>query len=85
MKNPVNYDLVERKRWTEFLTSLPVGTHTVPFPDVKAIRSCKVSAYNINSDGESENCYYFTVNKKNKMVTIKVVPRTETTVDRSSK
>ena len=58
--------LIAEKRWTEMLKELPAGQHTIPFPNVEAIRSCKAVAYSINSDNkvrEEGNTYLFNVDK----------------------
>lgn len=75
MKDIIDYSLIRDRRWSEFLRSLGTGNYTIPLPDVKAIRSMTVVAYNFNSDNESDVIYNFTVNKRNRTVTIKVLPR----------
>lgn len=83
MKDVINYDLIKERKWKSFLLSLPVGNYSITMPDVKAMKSCKVTGYDLNSDGENPNVYYFSLNKKHKMFTIKVVPRSEARISRS--
>ena len=83
MKNIVNYELIREKKWTEFLKSLPIGNYTIQMDDNKSIHSMKVVAYSINSDGDSENIYNFSVSKRTRTLTIKVIPRGEERVIRS--
>lgn len=83
MKNIVNYELIREKKWTEFLKSLPIGNYTIQMDDNKSIHSMKVVAYSINSDGNSENIYNFSVSKRTRTLTIKVIPRGEERVIRS--
>lgn len=84
MKDMINYKLIRERRWSEFLRSLSVGNYTVPFSDIRAIRSMTVVAYKFNSDNESDIIYNFTVNKLNKTVTIKVMPREDARVIRAN-
>lgn len=84
MKDIVNYELIREKKWTELLKSLPVGHYTIQMEDKKAISSMKAVAYSINSDGDSENIYNFTVSKRTRTLTIKVIPRGEERVIRSN-
>jgi hypothetical protein len=65
--------LIADKEWTKMLKSLPEGEHTLPFRDVKDIRSCKAIAYDINSNGPSGRKYYFNVDKRNLTVRIRVL------------
>jgi len=68
-------DYIAESKWTAMLRELPVGTHTIPFPNVEAIRSCKAIAYAINSDNKAKNegnLYYFGVDKMNLAVEIRV-------------
>lgn len=65
------YQLVNQKRWTELLGSLPVGCHIITFPSLADIKSCKAVAYSINSD-KSGRRYTFNVDKDEKRVSINV-------------
>ena len=58
----INYKLVDERNWTAFLASLEPGISTVKFPSVKAIKSCKAVAYDINSDKRGRT-YKFEVDK----------------------
>lgn len=51
-----------RREWTGLLKELPVGEHEINFPDIRAIKSCKAIAYDLNSDKSGKN-YRFNVNK----------------------
>ena len=64
-------DLMEKSSWTAMLAELPVGKHTLQFPDVDAIRSCKARAYDINSDHVGRR-YTFNVNKSERTADITV-------------
>ena len=66
------YDLINKRKWTEFLKSLELGESTFAFPSVADIHSCKAIGYSLNSDGLGRS-YYFNVNKSEKKVVIKVV------------
>ena len=66
-----HYALINEKRWTEFLHSLPVGEHIFTFPSIPDIKSCKAIAYDINSN-KTGRAYYFNVVKSEKKVTITV-------------
>ena len=71
-------DLIAEKRWTDMLRELPLGHHTIPFPNVEAIRSCKAIAYALNSDNKARgegNTYLFNVNKSelSALITVKAV------------
>lgn len=59
----INYKLVDERNWTAFLASLEVGSSTVKFPSVDAIKSCKAVAYDINSDNKGRK-YTFKVSKE---------------------
>jgi len=66
------YGLILNKKWTDFLKSLEVGEHTFTFPSIPDIKSCKATAYDINSN-KTGRAYYFNVVKDEKKVTITVV------------
>ena len=54
--------LVGQKKWTELLNTLPEGEHKIPFPSIPDIKSCKATAYDMNSTlGYSR--FTFNVNK----------------------
>ena len=55
-------ELIASSQWTAMLSELPAGTHTIPFPSVDAIRSCKAIAYSLNSDKKGRR-YTFNVDK----------------------
>ena len=61
--------LVENKKWTELLETLPDGEHKIAFRSVKDIKSCKAIAYDINSDKNGRN-YRFRVDKNDICATI---------------
>lgn len=65
------YSLINQKRWTEFLGVLPIGSHTIAFPSLADIKSCKAVAYAINSD-KSGRRYKFNVDKDERRVNITV-------------
>lgn len=65
------YDLISKRRWTEFLKSLEVGESSFAFPSVADIHSCKAIGYSLNSDGLGRT-YNFNVNKAEKKVIITV-------------
>lgn len=66
------YDCMARREWTAMLGELPVGKHTLRFPDVDAIKSCKAVAYSLNSDRKGRR-YTFNVNKGELAVSVNVV------------
>lgn len=68
----IDYKLVDAKNWTAFLAALEPGTHTVKFPSVDSIKSCKAVAYDINSDKRGRT-YTFKVNKDTCSAAITVV------------
>ena len=55
-------DLIAKSQWTAMLAELPTGSHIIPFPSVDAIRSCKATAYALNSDKKGRR-YTFNVDK----------------------
>ncbi len=55
-------ECMENREWTAMLKELPVGKHTLKFPDVDAIKSCKAIAYSLNSDRDGRK-YTFNVDK----------------------
>ena len=63
------YNLIEQKRWTDFLKSLDAGEHSFLFPSIPDIDSCKAIAYKLNSDGLGR-VYNFNVNKAERKVGI---------------
>jgi len=65
------YALINQKRWTELLGALPIGSHTITFPSLADIKSCKAVAYAINSDKTGRR-YLFSVNKDEKRVVVTV-------------
>lgn len=64
-------DLAANSKWKAMLAELPVGRHTLPFPNLNAIKSCKAIAYDLNSD-KSGRKYNFNVNKDELSATITV-------------
>jgi len=64
-------ELMSESKWTDMLKELSVGEHTLSFPSVDAIKSCKAVAYSINSDKVGRR-YTFNVDKGERVVTIKV-------------
>ena len=65
-------ELVAKSSWTAMLKELPAGKHTLSFPNVNAIKSCKAIAYDMNSDNNGRK-YRFFVEKKELSVTITVI------------
>ena len=63
--------LIESREWTAMLAELPAGKHTIKFPDVESIKSCKAIAYSLNSDKKGRR-YTFNVDKEELSVTINV-------------
>lgn len=74
MKGVIDYDLIRRHKWRQFLGTLDIGTYTIQFPDIKSMKSLIVSAYIFNSDGH-DPVYNFSVDKAHATLTIKVIPR----------
>lgn len=64
-------ELMAVPRWRDMLRELPPGKHTLPFASINAIKSCKATAYDLNSDNSGRK-YYFNVNKENLSVVITV-------------
>ena len=62
---------MEKSEWTAMLGELPPGTHTLSFPNVDAIKSCKAIAYSLNSDKKGRR-YTFNVDKDALSVRVKV-------------
>ena len=70
----INNYMAESK-WTALLGELPAGTHTLSFPNIEAIKSCKAVAYSLNSDYKAIGRgyeYKFNVDKTNRLVTVVV-------------
>lgn len=65
--------LIGSREWTAMLSELDFGVHTLPFPDVDAIKSCKAIAYSLNSDRKGRR-YTFNVNKDDRCAVITVTP-----------
>ncbi len=65
------YSLINQKRWTELLTGLEVGTHTLAFPSIASIHSFKSVAYKLNTD-LSGRVYQIHADKKNKVATVTI-------------
>ena len=64
-------ELQAGRQWTDMLSSLPPGNHTLSFESLRDIRSCKAVAYSINSDHIGRR-YTFNVDKAEKTVVVKV-------------
>lgn len=64
-------ELIKGRQWTALLKELPAGKHTIPFPDVDSIKSCKAVAYSLNSDKKGWK-YTFNVDKSELSVVISV-------------
>ena len=64
-------ELMDGSRWTDLLGELTVGKHTLQFPSIGAIKSCKARAYDINSDHAGRR-YTFNVSKDDLTVDINV-------------
>lgn len=64
-------DLLAAREWTAMLRELPEGEHTLLFPDVEAIASCKAVAYSLNSDRKGRR-FTFNVNKGELTAVVKV-------------
>lgn len=64
-------ELMSEAKWTDMLRELPVGVHTLSFPNVEAIKSCKAIAYSINSDRRGRR-YTFNVDKAELVAVITV-------------
>lgn len=65
------YRLINQKRWTDFLKSLPLGESIFTFPSIPDIHSCKAIGYKLNTD-ELGRTYYFSVDKAERKVTVTV-------------
>ena len=64
-------ELMADNKWTAMLAELPMGKHTLHFPDVESIKSCKAIAYSINSDRKGRR-YTFNVDKEELSVIVNV-------------
>jgi len=64
----INY-VASMRKWTALMDAIPVGTTTVRFTDIGAIKAFKASAYDRNSDGGPFS-FGLSVDKKNLSVTI---------------
>lgn len=64
-------ELMADSKWKAMLRELPAGVHTLSFPSVGAIKSCKAIAYDMNSDNNGRR-YTFNVDKGELVVVIKV-------------
>lgn len=58
-------------KWKDMLGELEPGEHTVRFPDLKSIKSCKTTGYLMNSENIGRQ-YRFSVDKKALIAIIKV-------------
>lgn len=68
--NKIN-ELMAGSKWTAMLGELSVGRHTLRFPDLESIKSCKAIAYSINTDRKGRR-YTFNVDKGNLSVVVNV-------------
>ena len=64
-------ELMAKSKWTAMLGALELGVHTIQFPTLESLKSCKAIGYAINSD-HSGRQYRFSVNKKQLTAIIKV-------------
>lgn len=64
-------ELMAGNEWTAMLRELPDGPHTLQFPNIGAIKSCKAVAYDLNSDNMGRK-YCFNVKKETLTVVITV-------------
>lgn len=68
------YRLINEKRWTELLKGLEVGEHTITFPSLNDIHSCKAIAYSLNSDKLGRE-YRFNVAKDSRLVLLTIIQK----------
>jgi len=66
------YTLIQEKRWTELLRGLEPGEHELAFPSLNDIKSCKATAYEMNSNNGGR-LFRFHVDKRASKVTLKVI------------
>lgn len=64
--------LIKKKKWTQFLESLPVGQHSYVFESFRDMDSCISTGTRINSRGESQFEYSFKRNYPQKSMLITV-------------
>lgn len=64
-------DCMANSKWTAMLGALELGEHTIRFPNLNSLKSCKAIGYAINSDHIGRK-YKFTVDKKALTAIIKV-------------
>lgn len=64
-------ELLDGRKWRDFLRSLPVGDHTFTFNTVNDIKVCKATAYDLNSDKAGRR-YTFNVYKDERKAVIHV-------------
>ena len=64
-------EFMAESKWTAMLAELPSGKHTLRFPEVESIKSCKAIAYSINSDRKGRR-YTFNVDKGELSVIVNV-------------
>lgn len=66
--------LINQKKWTDFLKSLPEGTHSRTLPETTDLDSLASVGYRLNKQGY-EMKYHFILNYRTKVIYIKVTKK----------
>ena len=74
---PLNYALLEQKKWREFLLTIPEDrvNFDLSFESLDQMKSFKSTAYEINSDGVGDNVFSLSMDKANLRMTVTVNKR----------
>ena len=77
MNTELNYDLLEQRRWREFLSTIPKDRKQfdVSFVDINSLKSFKTCAYELNSDRILDYTISLSVNKERLTITVTVTPK----------
>lgn len=74
---PLNYALLEQKKWREFLLTVPDDRKNfdLSFESIDQMKSFKSTAYEINSDGVGDKVFSLSLDKTNLRITVTVNKR----------
>lgn len=74
---PLNYALLEQKKWREFLLTVPDdrANFDLNFESLDQMKSFKSTAYEINSDGVGDKVFSLSLDKANLRITVTVNKR----------
>lgn len=67
----IDIELLDQKKWTEFLLSLPDGNTVIPFKSFDELLSLKAVAYRINSNEKYPNVFSIRKRKSMAIITVK--------------